>query len=426
MRPVQTTEAHRTDRLAELVCSNTLGNKLPHTAPGIFKSELDVLGSLVVSAARAASVPAGGALAVDRDAFAQCISDTLAALDCVTIVREEVTSLPGSADDRWVLATGPLTSPDLFRVIAELTGTEDLYFYDAIAPIVDLHSVDHDVAFWANRYDDEADGDYLNIPLNRDQYESFIDDLLSAEQVPAKDFEEERFFQGCQPIEAIAQKGRDSLRFGPMKPVGLWDPREQRRPWAVLQLRRETRDGGAMNLVGFQTKLKYGEQTRVLRSLPGLAEAEFLRLGSVHRNTFLNSPQLLDPGLRLTSHPHLSFAGQIVGCEGYTESSAMGLWAALCVVAEREGRSLPPPPRDTMFGALLGYIREATAKRFEPMNVNFGLLPTDGRRIKKADKKAHREARGRACVASMLAWAEEHGLARSAPVLPNMERAEAG
>ncbi len=426
MRPVQKTEAHRTDRLAELVCSNTLGNKLPHTAPGIFKRELDVLGSLVVSAARASSVPAGGALAVDRDAFAQAISDTLESLDNVTIVREEVTTLPLTAESRWLLATGPLTSPQLFQVIAELTGTEDLYFYDAIAPIVDLQSVDPEIAFWANRYDEESDGDYLNIPLDKAQYERFIDDLLAAEQVPPKDFEEERFFQGCQPIEAIAQKGRDSLRFGPMKPVGLFDPRAQRRPWAVLQLRRETRDGGAMNLVGFQTKLKYGEQTRVLRSLPGMAEVEFLRLGSVHRNTFLNSPQLLDPGLRLATHPHLSFAGQIVGCEGYTESSAMGLWAALCIVAERDGRELPPPPRDTMLGALLGYIREARGKRFEPMNVNFGLLPEDGVRVKKAGKKAHRVARGEVCVESMQRWAEEHGVARPAPTLSTVECAQAG
>jgi len=426
MRPVRTTEAHQTDRLAELVCSNTLGNKLPHTAPGIFKRELDVLGSLVVSAGRAASVPAGGALAVDRDAFSQVVVDTLESLDSVTIVRDEVKTLPIEPESRWLLATGPLTSPDLFRVISEITGTDDLYFYDAIAPIVDLQSVDPEVAFWANRYDDEADGDYLNIPLDRAQYELFIDALLAAEQVPAKNFEEERFFQGCQPIEAIAEKGRDSLRFGPMKPVGLWDPRAQRRPWAVLQLRRETRDGGAMNLVGFQTKLKYGEQTRVLRGLPGLAEAEFLRLGSVHRNTYLNSPRLLDAGLRLTSHPHLSFAGQIVGCEGYTESSAMGLWASLCIVAEREGRTLTPPPGDTMLGALLGYIRESRAKRFEPMNVNFGLLPADSRRVKKAEKKAHREARGRACVASMVAWAQKQGVARETPVLPMLECAEAG
>ena len=427
MRPVRSTEAHQSDNLAELVCSNTLGNRLPHTAPGIFKEELSILGSLIVASARAAHVAAGGALAVDRELFSRCITGTLSSLDTVEIRREEVEKLSLDPKERWILATGPLTSPSMAASIREVTGTDDLYFYDAIAPIVDSTTVDHEVAFWANRYGAEGDGDYLNLPLNRDQYEAFVDVLLDAEQVVPKNFEEERFFQACQPIEAIASKGRESLRFGPMKPVGLTDPRTGRWAYAVVQLRRETHAGTAMNLVGFQTKLKYGEQSRVFRSLPGLAEAEFLRLGSVHRNTYLNSPRLLDNCLRLRSHPHLSFAGQVVGCEGYTESSAMGLWAALCVVAERRGRPLSEVPRDSMLGALLGYLRDADPNRFQHMNVNFGLLPSDGRRVRKKQRKAYREERGRSCVASLRAWAELEGLLSSGPAFgEDSEQAQAG
>ncbi len=336
MRPQRTTQAHQSDKLAELVCSNTLGSKMPHTAPGIFKEELRRLGSLVVAAGEAAYVPAGGALAVDRERFADFITDTLAALESVTLLRDEVPRLPAEGQ-RTIVASGPLTSPSLAQDIRARTATEDLYFYDAIAPIVSLDSVDPEVGFWSNRYEGEDAGDYYNLPMNREEYERFIEALLAGEQVPPKNFEKEVFFQGCQPVEAIAASGRDSLRFGPMKPVGLTDPRTGRRPWAVVQLRRETRTGTAMNLVGFQTKLRYGAQSPVFRLIPGMAEAEFLRLGSVHRNTFINTPRLLDASLRLTTAPHLSFAGQLVGCEGYTESSAMGLWAALCVAAECQG-----------------------------------------------------------------------------------------
>ncbi len=420
MRPVRTTAAHETDRLAELVCSNTLGSRMPHTAPGIFKRELEVLGSLVLAAGRAAYVPAGGALGVDRDVFAAAITDTLESLPTVTIRREEVTQLPEPGAQRWILATGPLTSEALAGEVQRVTGTDDLYFYDAIAPIVDLDSVDPDAGWWQNRWDEPGTvgGDYYNLPLDKPQYEAFMDALLAGEQVPSKDFEEERFFGGCQPIEAIAGKGRESLRFGPMKPVGLTDPRTGERAWAVLQLRRETRRGTAMNLVGFQTKLRYGEQTRILRSLPGLENAEFLRLGSVHRNTFINSPKALDQGLRVKNRPDLSFAGQVVGCEGYTESSAMGLWAALHVVAEREGRVLPLPPEGSMLGSLLGYLTSPREGRFEPMNVNFGLLPADTVRVKKKDKKNRRTARGIACVEAMGRWADVHRVRHAAPALP--------
>lgn len=419
MRPVRSTAAHETDRLAELVCSNTLGSKMPHTAPGIFKAELRELGSLIVAAGEKAHVPAGGALAVDRDVFAQVITSSLLDLGCVEIRRGEVTSLPPEGQ-RTIVATGPLTSESLATEIAGLTGGDDLYFYDAIAPIVNAETVNMDVAFWANRYEDpsDSDGDYLNLPMSREEYEAFIDALLAGEQVPSKDFEKEKFFQGCQPIEAIAGKGRESLRFGPMKPVGLTDPRTGRWAWAVVQLRRETAHGAAMNMVGFQTKLKYGAQTKVFRMIPGLEGAEFLRLGSVHRNTFLNTPRLLDRGLRLRCRPSLSFAGQLIGCEGYTESSAMGLWAALQVVAEREGRDLPPPPIGTMFGGLLDYLAHAEPKGFQPMNVNFGLLPADTVRVKKKDRKERRIHRGKEAVELFAAWASESGVSRRADGLP--------
>ena len=417
MRPVRQTPAHSTDRFAELVCSNTLGSKMLHTAPGIFKQELEQLGSLVVAAGWSAHVSAGGALAVDRDRFAVAISDALEGLDSLEIRREEVTDLP---EGRVILATGPLTSPAMSERIRALTGADDLYFYDAIAPIVNVESIAPDAGYWANRYEQEGEGegDYLNLPMDKAQYDAFIDALLAGDQVPSKDFEKEIYFGGCQPIEAIAGKGRESLRFGPMKPVGLRDPRTGQRPWAVVQLRRETKTGAAMNIVGFQTKLRYGEQTRIFGLIPGLADAEFLRLGSVHRNTFINTPRALDAGLRLRAAPRVSFAGQIVGCEGYTESSAMGLWAALQVVAEQEGRELAPPPVGSMLGALLQYLREAKPERFQPMNVNFGLLPEDSVRVRKRERKARRAERGQACVAALSAWAADQGVGRSAPSWP--------
>lgn len=420
MRPVRQTAAHQTGHLAELVCSNTLGSKMPHTAPGIFKEELRALGSLIVAAGEVAHVPAGGALAVDRDVFAATITARLESLGTVEIRREEVTELPDPATNRTIVATGPLTSEALTQSLSSYTGSDDLYFYDAIAPIVNSETVDMDIGFWADRYGDReaSDGDYLNLPMNQQEYEAFIDALLAAEQVPSKDFEKEVFFQGCQPIEAIAGKGRESLRFGPMKPVGLTDPRTGRRPWAVVQLRKETRHGAAMNMVGFQTKLRYGAQTAVFRLIPGLADAEFLRLGSVHRNTFINTPRLLDPGLRLRACPAVSFAGQLIGCEGYTESSAMGLWAALNIVAERQGRTLDPPPIGTMFGGLLDYLRSADPTGFQPMNVNFGLLPADTMRVKKKDRKARRIQRGQEAVALFAAWAEAQGVARRHEDLP--------
>jgi len=404
MRPLQSTAAHNTGDLAELVCSNTLGSLMPHTAPGVFKRELELLGSLVVAAGRQCHVPAGGALAVNREAFSELLRSTLEALPSVQLRREVVADLPGAEAGRWILATGPLTAEPLASQLQQLCGRDDLYFYDAIAPIVDLTTVDMDLAYWGNRYGSPGEGDYLNLPMDKEQYEAFIDALLAGDQVPARNFEKQRYFQGCQPIEAIAAGGRESLRFGPMKPVGLRDPRTGHRPWAVVQLRRETKDGSAMNLVGFQTRLRYGEQSRIFRGIPALGEAEFLRLGSVHRNTYLNTPRVLDSSLRIKARPNVSVAGQLVGCEGYTESSAMGLWAALAVVAERAGTELGLPPRDTFLGALLSYLGEADAKSFQPMNVNFGLLPADGLRVRKSERKAHRIARGEQCVQRIAEW----------------------
>jgi methylenetetrahydrofolate--tRNA-(uracil-5-)-methyltransferase len=401
MRPERPTPAHSTGDFAELVCSNTLGSKMPHTAPGIFKDELQQLGSLIVAAGWQAHVPAGGALGVDRAKFSAAIEQALGSLPSVTVRRQELTRLPAPDEARVIVATGPLTSPALAEQITAAADT-----------------VDMDVAFWADRYGDDEGGDYLNLPLDKAQYEAFIDALTAGEVTPSKDFEKEVYFGGCQPIEAIAATGRESLRFGPMKPVGLRVPSTGHRAWAVVQLRRETRDGAAMNLVGFQTKLRYGEQTRIFRTIPGLAEAEFLRLGSVHRNTFLNTPRLLDGGLRLRTLPHVSFAGQIVGCEGYTESSAMGLWAALSLLAERDGRPLPGPPRTSMFGALLAYLREADPSKFQPMNVNFGLLPPDPLKVRKKDRKERRVARGKECVAAFSEWAVQNGVRRAPPSWP--------
>ncbi len=418
MRPLRRTEAHETDDFAELVCSNTLGSLLPHTAPGVFKEELRALGSLIVAAAEDAWVPAGGALAVDRQRFSANVEGALRGLGTVEIRREEVLDLPGGPGEPVVIATGPLTAPALSERIRALCGGYDLYFYDAVAPIVDADTIEPGFGFWADRRGEQLDGDYLNLPMDRPTYEAFVDRLLAGEVTPTHDFEEERYFGGCQPVETIARSGRQSLRFGPMKPIGLQDPKTGRRPWAVVQLRRETRDGTAMNMVGFQTKLKYGAQQDVLRSIPGLGQAEFLRLGSVHRNTFLCTPKVLDRGLRALVDPRIRFAGQIVGCEGYTESSAMGLWAALQVVADLEGRVLAPPPRDTMLGALLDYLATAPAKRFQPMNVNFGLLPADLERTRGTDRKAFRIDVGQRCVQSLSAWAKEQGVDAVPPPFP--------
>ncbi len=378
MRPVRMTPAHVSDRLAELVCSNSLGSNLADRAPGLLKEELRRLGSLIMTCADATAVPAGGALAVDREAFAQMVTDRVTAHPAITLCRQEVTAIPEGRP--VVIATGPLTSPALAEQIAALTGSEHLYFYDAMAPIVTAESVDMSVAFRASRYErgEEEEGDYLNCPLTRAEYERFVRELVSAETIPLRDFEREdpRFFEACLPVEVLARRGLQALAFGPLKPVGLIDPRTGERPYAVVQLRRDNQAGTLYNLVGFQTNLKWGEQDRVFRFIPGLEHAEFGRYGQMHRNTFLNSPMLLRPTMQFRGRDDLFFAGQITGTEGYVGSVASGLVAGLNAARLVVGHPLLLFPSTTMIGALCGYVAASASAPFQPMKANFGLLPS--------------------------------------------------
>jgi methylenetetrahydrofolate--tRNA-(uracil-5-)-methyltransferase len=403
MRPTRSGEAHRSDRLAELVCSNTFKSERTDTPSGAYKAELDALGSQLLPLARQARVPGGHALALDREVFGDLVTDAVTAHPHIEVIREEVTEVP--LDGPAILATGPLTAPALLDAIHREMGDDALYFYDAIAPSVLLDSVDQSIAFRASRYE-KGDADYLNCPMNKEEYDAFIDALLSADRVAMKDFEKAAYFPGCMPIEAIADRGRESLRFGPMRPVGLTDPRTGHRPWAVVQLRQETRDGTLFGLVGFQTQLKYPAQQEVFRRIPGLAEAEFARLGSLHRNTFLDSPRHLAPDLSWQKHPEVWFAGQMTGCEGYVESLGSGLFAALGLVARHGGHRFVPPPRDTMSGSLLAYLRDESVTRLTPMNVNFGLLPPLADRPR--DKRLRKEAYAARALASMREWIAAH------------------
>lgn len=400
MRPVHGTDAHQTDRLAELVCSNSFrSDDALNNAVGLLHEEMRRLGSLVMAMADRHKLPAGGALAVDRDAFAASVTAALEAEPLVAIRREAVTSLPPPDWGAAIVATGPLTAPTLAEDIRRHGGEEHLAFFDAIAPIVHREMIDLEVAWFQSRYDKAGPGgsgaDYINCPLNKEQYEAFVTALLEAEKTEFRDWERSTpYFEGCLPIEVMAARGRDTLRFGPMKPVGLTDPRTGRRPYAVVQLRQDNALGTLYNMVGFQTKLKHGEQRRVFRMIPGLQEAEFARLGGLHRNTFINSPRLLDKSLRFKAAPHIRFAGQITGCEGYVESAAVGLIAGLLVAAEAWGTTLPPPPAETAHGALLAHITGgAAAETFQPMNINFGLFPRLTDKILKHERKpalAHR------------------------------------
>lgn len=376
MRPGRTTGAHVSDRLGELVCSNSFGSKLPDRAPGMLKAELDLLGSLLMRIAEANALPAGGALAVDRDAFAAQVSAALERHPRIHIVREEVTAIP---EGPAIIATGPLTSPAFASAIGALTGQDYLYFYDALAPIVTAESIDMSVAFRASRYDrgQEDEGDYINCPLNRDEYEAFVTALLGAERAELRDFEREdpRFFEGCLPIEQIAGRGRESLAFGPMRPVGLRDPRTGKRPHAVVQLRRDNLIGTLYNMVGFQTNLKWGQQEQVLRLIPGLAQAEFVRMGQMHRNTFINSPALLEATLQFRARPDLFFAGQITGVEGYMGNVATGLLAGVNLARQLHHQPEISLPATTMLGALCNYVTHADSASFQPMKTNFGIMP---------------------------------------------------
>jgi methylenetetrahydrofolate--tRNA-(uracil-5-)-methyltransferase len=397
MRPHRMTEAHATGNLGELVCSNSLRSSLLTAPAGVLKEEMRRLDSLVIRMAEGNRVPAGSALAVDRESFARALTQAVEALPKVRIVRQELREIPSGI---VILATGPLTSMALSQHLATLLGSEHLYFYDAISPIVTAESVGMTVAFRASRYE-KGDDDYLNLPLTREEYYHFIDALLIAERVPTHSFERFVPFEGCMPIEEIADRGKETLAFGPMRAVGLIDPRSGQRPYAVVQLRQENQEKTLYNLVGFQTKMTYAEQRRVFAMIPGLENAEFVRLGSLHRNTFINSPQHLCPTLQWRQRSTLFFAGQITGVEGYIESAATGLLAG--VNAARLIAEEPPvvPPPTTTLGALLRYITDPERKNFQPMNVNFGLLPPLSEPLRK---KAKKEMMAQRALADMEAW----------------------
>jgi methylenetetrahydrofolate--tRNA-(uracil-5-)-methyltransferase len=396
MRPVRGTEAHQSAGLAELVCSNSFRSDDAGTnAVGLLHEELRRCGSLILESGDANRVPAGAALAVDRVGFSDRVTRRLTGHPLVEIRREEIAGLPAEDWDSVIISTGPLTSPALATAIGDLTGERALAFFDAIAPIVHRHSIDMGVAWFQSRYDKGEGRDYINCPLDRDGYEAFVRALLSGDKTEFKAWERDTpYFEGCLPIEVMAERGPETLRYGPMKPVGLTDPRTGRRSYAVVQLRQDNALGTLFNIVGFQTKLKYAEQVRIFRMIPGLERAEFARLGGIHRNTFLNSPRLLDDRLRLRAQPRLRFAGQMTGVEGYVESAAIGLLAGRFAAAERRGFELPAPPPTTALGALLGHIcGGADADTFQPMNANFGLFPPveagpKGRRGRQERKEA--------------------------------------
>jgi methylenetetrahydrofolate--tRNA-(uracil-5-)-methyltransferase len=418
MRPARTTAAHKGDKFAELVCSNSFrADDAGASAIGLLHAEMRMLGSLVLHAADAHKVPAGSALAVDREGFAAAVTAVLEAECLIEICREEISTLPPEWDS-VIVATGPLTSPALAETIRSLTGEDALAFFDAIAPIVHRDSIDFDVVWFQSRYDKAgpagSGADYVNCPLTRAQYEAFVDALLAGEKIAFRDFEQATpYFNGCLPIEVMAERGRETLRHGPMKPFGLRNPhRPDERPYAVVQLRQDNKLGTLFNMVGFQTKLKHGEQVRIFRTIPGLDGAEFARLGGLHRNTFLNSPKLLDDTLRLKAMPRLRFAGQITGCEGYVESAAIGLLAGSFAAAERLGEAPRLPPPTTAHGALLSHIIgghletiDAGARSFQPMNVNFGLFPPLTGVAGGSKKVSQKPALCTRALADLEAWA---------------------
>lgn len=393
MRPHRQTGAHVSDRLAELVCSNSLGSKLPDRASGLLQNEIRLLGSLLLTCAEKASVPAGGALAVDREYFSLLATKAVSEHPKITIKRQEVKKIP---EGPTIIATGPLTSQALADSIGQLTGQDYLYFYDAIAPIVSADSIDMSIAFRASRYDrGEVDqGDYINCPLTEDEYKAFVDALLHAERVELRDFELEdpKFFERCIPIEHLAERGLHTLAYGPMRPIGLRDPRNGRRPFAVVQLRQDNLIGSLYNMVGFQTNIRWGQQEQILRMIPGLANAEFIRMGQMHRNTFINSPTLLNPTLQYRQRSDLYFAGQITGIEGYVGNIATGIVAALNLARYLSGLPLWVPPVTTMLGSLCYYITHSSPEEFQPMKANFGILPDLDQHIRNKQQRYQRYA----------------------------------
>jgi len=405
MRPQRNTPAHTTDQLAELICSNSLGSNLPDRASGLLKAELRLLNSLIMRAADATAVPAGGALAVDRDRFAQLVTERIASHPRIELRREEVKAIPPGP---CIIASGPLTADDLANDIARLTGQQHLYFYDAIAPIVEAGSIDRTIAFRQSRTErgaeQQAEGDYLNCPFTKDEYDTFVDALVAAERIELRDFEREdaKFFEGCLPIEVLAKRGHDALAFGPMKPIGLRDPRTGKRPYAVVQLRQDNLAGTLYNIVGFQTNLKWPEQKRVFRLAPGLAGAEFLRYGTMHRNTFINSPLLLQPTMQFRTRADLFFAGQITGVEGYIGNAASGLVAGLNAARWLRGEALIEFPPATMLGAVCQYVTHADPEDFQPMKANYGILPALDASQSPRGKRERYQAFSRRALDEML------------------------
>jgi methylenetetrahydrofolate--tRNA-(uracil-5-)-methyltransferase len=389
MKPHSFSPAHSSPELGELVCSNSLRSDEPEAGVGVLKQEMRALGSLVMEVAEATRVPAGKALAVDRGLFAASMTAAMEAEPGITLIRREITSLDDPAlqgFDAVVIAAGPVASESLSRSLADAVGATHLYFYDAIAPIISADSVNMEKAFWGSRYRPE-DTDYLNCPMNREEYFAFREALVEGEKAATKDFEKELHFEGCMPIEALAERGEMTLAFGPFKPVGLDDPRTGRRPFAVVQLRTENLNKTMFNLVGCQTKLKYGEQDRIFRMIPGLEDAEFVRYGSVHRNTYVNAPQVLNGDQSLKNRPDVFLAGQITGVEGYVESAANGMWLGMMLAARKHGENIPQPPVECALGALAAHLR-TPVKKFQPSNINFGLTPELNQRARKKDRKA--------------------------------------
>lgn len=409
MRPQQATPAHVSDQLAELVCSNSMGSFLPHKAPGLLKAEMRGLGSFILACAEETAVPAGSSLAVDREGFAHLVTTRIATHPNIELVRAEVTEIPA---DPCIIASGPLTSTPLAQAIGRLTGQEHLYFYDALSPIVHYDSINMEVAFRQSRYDkgEQEEGDYINCPMTREEYGRFYEAVRAAETITLRQFEQEdpHFFEGCMPIEVIAERGVDALAFGPMRPVGLIDPRSGRRPYAVVQLRQDNLVGSLYNIVGFQTNLKWGEQRRVLRLIPGLENAEFMRYGMMHRNTYINAPQLLHPTLQYRARANLFFAGQIVGVEGYMGNAASGLVAGINAARLLQGKLPLIFPTSTMLGALHHYVTHAEAKTFQPMKANFGLFPPPPTQMGKAERYRWYSARA---LTALRRFARENGLA---------------
>jgi len=391
MKPKRFSPAHRSPLLSELVCSNSLKSNSLDNAVGLLKEEMRRLGSLIILAADQTRVPAGGSLAVDREEFSRFVTESLEKEDGVRVIREEMTDIP--PDDAVIIATGPLTSEAFTHSLKRLTGGNSLYFYDAISPIVTRDSIDFGIAFKASRYGRGGD-DYVNCPMTADQYYGFVEALIQAEKVPLREFERDAFFEGCMPIEELAQRGRDTLAFGPLKPVGLIDPRTGERPFAVVQLRQDNRPGTLHSMVGFQTKLKWEDQKRVFRMIPGLERAEFVRLGSLHRNTFVNSPQFLSESLQVKNYPRIFLAGQITGVEGYVESAAMGLLAGISAWMWVRGMRMVTPSPTTVLGSLVHYITHANPSTFQPMNANFGLLSPLRERLKGKQKRRLLAKRG--------------------------------